>query len=308
MWPEGILRPQTSRMQVYHAPPSTATTNSWQTWTKPLGCSFVLFFMQAAGGGGGRTQTGAQTTAAGGGGSGGWSRLLIPAMFLPDTIYLKPGNGGAGATTVNTAGGNGTASYISLTPDVATYLGMIIMTQSGGSGGAASTTAGAAGAAGSATTGFLQGVGLWQSVAGQIGTPGATLAGTVGTTQTSTTGTGFTITTGGAGGGNGSGAGGGITGSGAWPTLSGGTGTTGGAGSVGAGFDRPIDLLLNRSYETNFVFSGGTGGGGHTTGTAGNGGNASYGGGGGGGGAASGAGVSGNGGNGGDGFIIVMWW
>lgn len=74
---------------------SATTTNSWKSWQKPAGCQWVYMYMQAAGGGGARPTDNSAANAGGGGGSGGSSQLFIPAIFLPDIVYVRPGNGGA---------------------------------------------------------------------------------------------------------------------------------------------------------------------------------------------------------------------
>lgn len=302
MFPNSSL-PQygTANIQVFNAIENSTTTNSWVTWNKPQGCSWVYMLMIAAGGGGGKGAGGAATVAPGGGGSGGHSRLWIPAFLLPDTLFIRVGNGGLGATT-SANGSAGTQTYICVQPN--TTAANILMTQPGGGGGAgaAAATAGTAGSAGTATGAVWQGIGLWVSVAGQAGTAGSAAAN--GAVTAITPGASGIITTGGAGGGNGTAAGGAITAAGFWPAIAGGVGTTGGAGNNG--FNQDLDILIFRRLEP-LRFSGGTGGGGHTTGQSGAGGFGGLGGGGGGGGNSSGAGgLAGNGGNGGDGVTIIM--
>jgi hypothetical protein len=286
----------TTKFQTFYA-----SGTDWQAWQKPAGCSMVYIFMLASGGGGGRPNNGATTVGGGGGGSGGASRMLIPAILLPDTIWVQPGAGGLGATTANTAGANGSASYVGVQPN--TTQANIIFTQAGGGGGAAATTGGAAGGVGVNTGGPFGSLGLWYSIAGQGGNTGASaLNGSA--NNTNTVFAAGIITVGGTGGGNGAGNGGTIVnGSAFFPqNINGGTGTTGGAGREGLQRGALIQQGL-KNYP--LFFTGGTGGGGHSTGTAGKGGDAAYGGGGGGGGGCSGAGTSGNGGNGGGGFIII---
>ena len=298
MWNDALPRNGITNWKTYYAVQGTDTTTGWQTWMKPAGCAWVFMFMIASGGGGGRSNNGALTVAAGGGGSGGVSRLLIPAFVIPDILYLRPGIGGAGATTAG-AGSNGIQSYVSMQPN--TTVANLVLSQAGGSGatGAAASTGGTAGVAGITTPAILC-LGLFTTIAGQTGGAGATTANAAGSAVAF--GASGIITTSGAGGGNGTGAGGDITGAGLLPTISGGAGTTGASGNLGFRDGQAVSYGLR---SAPLLFSGASGGGGHSTGTAGRGGDASYGGGGGGGGATSGAGTSGNGGNGGDGLILI---
>lgn len=90
------------------------------------------------------------------------------------------------------------------------------------------------------------------------------------------------------------------------PSINGGSGTVGGVGLTGFGFNKLIQLCLQTNTFPPLLFSGGSGGGGHSTGAAGAAGRGSYGcGGGGGGNSSAGGGTAGNGGNGGDGLIII---
>ena len=296
IWPQA----STANLQIFNAVQNTTTTTSWQTWQKPKGCSWVYTLLIAAGGGGGRGAGNAATVASGGGGSGGTSRLWLPSFLIPDTLYIRVGSGGLGATT-SANGTAGTQTYISIQAN--TTAENLVMTQAGGAGGtgAGGAGGGAAGAIGTATGGQFQGVGLWVSVAGQIGSAGGAAANAAGSNRS--VGATGSITTGGSGGGNGTGAGGNITAAGQWPQISGGVGTTGGAGNHGFNQGKIIDFVNSGSP---LIFSGGTGGGGHTNGAAGAGGNGGIGGGGGGGNSSQAGGTAGNGGNGGDGLVIIM--
>jgi hypothetical protein len=277
--------------QIFTPAASTTTTNSWGQWTKPAGCKMIYFYMQAAGGGGGKAAA-FVSTAPGGGGSGGNSRLLIPACFLPDVLYMRPGSGGATRTTSG-AGNNGTQSYISTRPEIT--VSFLVMTQAGGSGGAQVTTGGSAGAIGSATAALFQGAGVWVSVAGQAGAAGAAAANAPGANITPFQS--GVLTTGGAGGGHDVGAGGSIS-AGGWliQAISGSSGASGGAGM---GYGEQLTPALAFSGKPSLLFTGGAGGSGN-----GSGGPAGYGGGGGG---AGGSSISsdGNGGAGGDGYILA---
>ena len=72
---------------------------TWQTWLKPLGITMVhLFALSSGAGGGGGYSAGGATAAGGGGGGSGASTasLLVPAAFLPDTLYINVSPGSAG--------------------------------------------------------------------------------------------------------------------------------------------------------------------------------------------------------------------
>ena len=107
-----IPTPGNTQFQVFYA-----KGTDWQTWQKPAGCSMVYIFALGGGGGGGRPADGATTVGGGGGGSGGITRALIPAVLLPDTIYVQPGVGGLGANLANNAGSNGNLSCIAILPN-----------------------------------------------------------------------------------------------------------------------------------------------------------------------------------------------
>ena len=146
MIPQEVI-PQSgvAKWLVFYPDQSATTTNSWKSWIKPDGCSMVFMLMIAAGGGGGKGAGAAAIVASGGGGSGGITRLLIPAFLLPNTFYIRPGNGGLGAAS-STGGVAGTQSYISMQPNTTTANIIITQAGGGGGGGAATSTAGAAGA------------------------------------------------------------------------------------------------------------------------------------------------------------------
>lgn len=324
MWPNPFARSSVVDTQVFYprldggssTVNGTTVVNSWQTWTKPNGCSFVFMLMIAAGGGGGRVSS--TTLGAGGGGSGGHTRLLIPALFLPETLFIWPGSGGLGATATAVAGANGQPSIVACEPYTAasnvaatSTVGSYVLYQTGGQGGAGSaSTGGPAGAIALITDQSIASSGLWFSIAGQIGAAGATVSNGAGSASTAFA-SGI-ITSSGGGGGNGSGTGGGITAN-LGPFNGNVSGGTGGAaptsGPSGINLNQRIEYLMTRGYPIYFM--GGAGGGGsNVAGTTGGlGGDASYGGGGGGGGGNNASGTnSGSGGDGGDGLIIIMAW
>jgi len=291
MWNDALPRQGITNWQTF-----SISGNSWQSWTKPAGCSWIYMYIQAAGGGGGRPANGSVSVGGGGGGSGGTTRMLIPAFMVPDILYVRPGTGGAGGTSASQAGVNGTISYVSLQPDINNAY--ILAAQTAGQGGAASTTGGTAGFAGT-TTPAMVGVSLFTTAAGIIGGAGASATNGNGVDITQTT---STLTTPGSGGGNGTGSGGAIINAVVFPTLA-----AAASGQNGReGFQKSA-IIQPGLKSFPMIFSGGSGGGGITTAaSAGSGGNASYGGGGGGGGGGTNAGsTSGNGGNGGDGFVLI---
>lgn len=287
---------------------SKVANEGWSTWSKPRGVSMVQIFALAGGGGGGNAVAGAASTAAGGGGgaTGGQTTVVIPAIHLPDLLYLSIGVGGAATLS-------GVSTRVSISPDNTTNNSICLVNNGNAGGNAVGATAGAAGSAGGASalsTGPLSGLGFLTSLAGQNGIIGGT---TVPGAALSLPTTGLVIT-GGAGGGGlpaantaGS-AGGGITGAGVFPTAAGGAGGTTAptAGSDGSAGMRPLGKLL--------YFYGGTGGGSSgltvtpTGSNGGNGGNGAIGCGGGGGGGAFTASTAGVGGRGGDGIVVIVAW
>lgn len=288
-----IPAPGNSKFQVFYA-----SGGDWQIWQKPAGCTMIYIFTMAGGGGGGRPANGATTVGGGGGGSSAVSRVLIPAILLPDAFYIQVGVGGAGATTAGSAGSPGTTTYVQTQTNILSDSRIVAV--SPGQGGAASTTGGAGGTASTATLTTYASLGLWYTIAGQAGSNGSSVVNV--TASNVTPFASGIITTGGTGGGNGFGSGGNILAAGFLQQISGSNGTFGFPGA--SGFQR--GAVIQPGLKTfPLLFTGGIGGGGHSTGTAGRGGDGSYGGGGGGGGGCSGAGTSGNGGNGGDGLVII---
>ena len=85
------------------------TTPGTFTWNKPGNISTVHIFCQGAGGGGAGGQTGiAGTNRSGGGGGGGGSttRVMVPAVALPNTLWITVGSGGAGGAASLGNGGS----------------------------------------------------------------------------------------------------------------------------------------------------------------------------------------------------------
>lgn len=289
----------------------TATNiTDWRIWTKPRGINWVYMIGVGAGSSGAAGTVSTAAAAGGlGGGGGAQSTLLIPALFVPNELFIQTGLGGRNASTSNTATSasvsvTGTATYIAIEPTVRTtsnsnlFLIVANGAASGSTGGTATTMSG----------NFpLAGRGWSQNFAGPAGTAGgaAQAAGTALTLPT----TGVMVTGGTGGGGTDATAatqfaGGAITGvglGGVFPTLPGGTAGATGAAIGGRG--------TNGYIVKPYIFYGGTGSGGDNFATgrvSAPGGNGAPGCGGGG----SGAGNAfvGRPGDGGDGFVYIISW
>lgn len=301
MFSEGLPRVGRINWQVFGGRNAITGTVLDFSWIKPPGCSwvFILAIGPGAGGGGGAGSGGAN--GGGGGGSGAIARLKIAAHFLPDILYGRVAGGtlggAAGVDSTNTLD-----TYVSTFPN--TVQSNLIIYGAGGSRGSTNGGGGGGGNNAAGSRGPLSGLGIYTSSAGDPGLDAASANNTPGLDVTF--GTNGVPISGGAGGGLGTGAGGNVVGSGLVPTISGGVGTTGGAGKNG--FQAGL-LILPGFKGFPFLFTGGSGGGGHSTGTGGRGGDAGLGsGGGGGGGASGGGGTGGAGGNGGDGLVIIGAW
>ena len=154
------------------------TSGDWRTWVKPKNASFVYLWAAGSGAGGGAGLTAATSNAKGGGaggGSGSSARLLIPARFLPPTLYYFASMGGAGGATSAATGGSGTRSFVSDQPGSSTT--SILVSESaaatGGTGGLASGAATVgAGATNANASGTFYLLGIWQAgVAGSVAFP-----------------------------------------------------------------------------------------------------------------------------------------
>lgn len=288
---------------------SVITATSWQTWTKPKNARMVMLFCLGGGGGGGGGLTGASGTnrgGGGGGGSGSFGRLIVPAFFLPKTLFLLVGAGGKGGLggAPAEAGIAGGPSSINDKIDTFNNTANTILRSgndtNGGRGGGAGSGAGGGGAGSAeivaiAAASIYQAFGNWNATVGQGGSAAGALAapgagfvfGATSVLVSGGTGAGSVSIT------NVDQAGGAITGDGLIPTLAGGVAAAG-AGQQGLHIESP------------FINTGGTGGGtAGAAGTAGNGGNGAIGSGGGGGGGGV---TGGNGGDGGSGLIIIASW
>ena len=273
------------------------------SWIKPQGITMISITAIGAGGGGGGGETAAVTLArfgGGGGGSGAITRLIIPEMFVSDSLNIVVGRGGDGGASGAGSGSNGGSTYVDMPVENRDSTFSRVITASGGSG--TIRTAGAGGVAADVTQSLYSTLGVWMAVAGQAGTAGLS------TNATSVVygGTVGVPVTGGAGGG-GMGAssttpssGGAITGDGFVSTNPGGVGNTAASGGT-----------IGVYSLTPFYSVGGSGGGGGGTtpisGGRGGDGNIGSGGGGGGGGTTA-TGAGGAGGRGCDGLVIIQCW
>jgi len=301
----------------YFSGPATTTLLQWQVWKKPRGARWI-HLLGVGGGGGGGTGINTTTTSGGGAGgsSGGQTTVMIPAMFVPDTLYIQAGAGGAGVTTSGGLGTAGTITYVCIEPySTIGPAGTLLLAQGGTSTtvAATSTTGGTVPTPSAANINgmCLAGRGFYTLLAGQVGAAGAN-AGATGANITPPT-TGLMVTGGGgAGGTNGSGAPAGsiiaITGTlgtDFFPLpISGGT-------QNGTGSSVPSGAGQSGFASRNFLFNfGGAAGGGATDtagGTAGAGGDGAPGsGGGGGGGMTTTNPTIAKGGNGGAGFVYII--
>ncbi len=279
-------------------PPYTQVYNSrgTYTWSKPQGITMVSFFVVGGGGGGGLGGVAGITigvAGGGGGGGGGITKLLIPAIFIPDSLFINVGAGGSSST----AGGQ---SFIDIANGSNVFTTRLITSNGGGAGGNASAgTSGIAGVGASATlttSAIYHNLGMFSAIAGGNGGAGSlqTTAGAVANT-TSLTGGG----SGGAGGDS--------------LTTFGVPGTITGNGTILPSIPpNPRAVSLNGVggvYSMSPFQSyggGGAHGGARTAGIqGGTGGNGVYGSGGGGGGSSRGPATAAPGGTGGDGFVII---
>ena len=146
------------------------------TWVKPRGITMVSFFVVGAGGGGGKganLATNVGNYGGGGAGGGAGSRLLIPAIFLPDTLFVVVGVGGQSSTS-------GGATYVDTINNGNLFTTRIVFSNGGGGGGDSPGNAigsvGIGGVASSLTTSAIYlNLGIQSSIAGgNGGVPSAT--------------------------------------------------------------------------------------------------------------------------------------
>ena len=268
-------------------------------WIKPQGITMISITAIGAGGGGGggATAAGANIRCGGaGGGSGGITRIIIPEMFITDSLIINIGTGGAGGTASLGNGGNGLPTSVDQPVPGNGDIYTNVINASGGTG-AVGATGGVGATAAAVGNSLYSNLGIWMVLGGQGGGNGTTTDGTS-IVYGATIGLPFT-----------SGAGGGGMAAAA-------TTATNGGDITGAGFvqTNPGGLLGKGGTKgvyslTPFYSLGGSGGGGGGGGGGGNGGEGNIGsGGGGGGGGTSPTSVGGTGGKGGDGLVIIQCW
>ena len=279
---------------------------SSQVWRKPSNATMVYIYCVGGGGGGGGGFSGLAGTARGGGGGGAASPMttcLVPAMFVPDSLNVVVGVGGAGVTTG--AGGTGTRSIVGIGDPNTTVLNVLICSGAAtGSGGGGTGTAAAVGAGGTAAAiptiaqQNLISTGIHTRLAGNAGNAGGAVAGGAGTSFSIPNSNGLRHLPGCGGAGTTSAdfAGGGMLAV-ASCRLSEMAGQVPAAGSFNGGGS----VYLN-SIHYAFCALGGSS---SNTGIGGAGGNGLYGSGGGGGGAGT---TGGRGGDGGGGLVLIISW
>ena len=293
------------RQQSFSHIGGTSAAPRQQTWHKPRGIGMVHIMSIDPGSGGGGGFSGATSTQRGGGGSGTSGvvvSLLIPALFIPDLVYIFVAPGTAGGAAAQAAGNPGSNSVFAYAGVTAAAYAAILTPQSGGPGGGGAGTAttggtadGAESAGPAANGSFLStGIGMFSSA----GTSGGNAGSASGAGNACNPSKMISCVMPGAGGagctsGNVDSAGGAIVGNASMPWVL--AGIPGGL----AGGGRGQDGFMLRSP---MLFLGGTGGGSNSSGTGGAGGNGAIGcGGGGGGGGVTG----GKGGDGGNGLVII---
>ena len=137
--------------------------DNFQIWNKPVNASFVQFTVVGGGGGGGAgsNESGSLVTSGSGGGGGAPGGLVsigMPAILVPDTLYIRVGAGGLGGASVSgsvpTTGGNGsngTISYVCLSAGTGSGE-VLIQSSNSDAGGGRGGTYNVAGAGGLAIT------------------------------------------------------------------------------------------------------------------------------------------------------------
>lgn len=277
--------------------PATAAA-VWQPWEKPRGAQMVFMTLIGGGGGAGGGLTGTDTTNRGGGAGGACgnvTKLIVPALFLPDILYVSVPRGGAGGTGTGVAGAAGISTQVAYLPDP----NLAVIVANGGNGGAAgassgSAVGGTAAALGNAVLSFLATSAVFVLTQGTAGATGGVATGGAGSNaSTGISATGLAAGSGGGGVNSADTAGGNQTTLSAtfYPSVIG----------AAAGSNRGTDGYW--TFGPKFVGGiGGTGGGGAHNGIGGGGGNGAYGCGGGGGGAGT---TGGAGGTGGGGLVII---
>lgn len=276
----------------------SGSTGMFATWTKPRGVTMVQILCLGSGASGASGAVGATAAGGAGGGSGGQSTLIVPASYLPQTLYIRAGTGNTNIGTVVSVRPHGaTAASVPVASD------QLVMAN----GSASSTGASAA----TASNCILSGLGIAKFLAGVNGGAGGSAAGSAAGSPAAVT-TGLVVQGGGGGGGmTAAVAVAGGTPASSFPTwlpaaTGGAAGTSGVAGGIG------FEGFGMFGTDSPRVFQAGGGGGAGfptaTTSNGGNGGDGGYGCGGGGGGGAITGKTAGTGGMGGPGLVIITCW
>ena len=286
--------------------PTGSTARGVQVWNKPKNASFCMFIVWSGGGGGGSGHTAAAAAARGGGGGGacsGIARFFVPAIFVPDRLFISVGAGGRGG--VAGAGSAGENTFITTCPPLTAgtmsplpNIWLVSGVNAPGGGGAGSGAA--AGTAGTVPTiAVVQPhhlYGQWSATVGLVGVAGGAVAGGAGVSVN--TWAAHCFSSGGGGGGTTS------------ADFNGGAQTLTARYSVTGKIEMATTALPGGAAGSNagnagltslapFLNCGGSGGGSSNTGVGGAGGTGGYGCGGGGGGGGTTGGAGGNGGPGG---------
>jgi len=310
-----------NNVQIFTSTKSAALGAVEQIWKKPKNASMVSFTAIGAGGGGGAGFNRTSGSGGGGGGSGasgGIFNTTIPAMFLPDILYVYVGGPGAGGNTSGASGITAGGSQVSCNKAGTTPCWVCSVSNTGGGGGgggAAIAGTGAATAGSFATNNVPYGGMGFAPGNGQIGVVGLKGGASSGSVGQSCTGAwdraGLTVLSQAAGGGGTSGStnfGGGsiqstaeinFVSSGFYPLA------TGSMALGGTGSEARLNGSAGVSRLVPFFNTGGAGGSSNDSGSAGHGGIGGWGCGGGGGGAGT---TFGKGGNGGQGLIVIVSW
>jgi hypothetical protein len=303
-------KPQNGYIDYFPGFGATVGATQWQVWNKPRGISFIkIICIGGGGGGGGGFSSAGSRGGGGGGGSGTMGTVMLPAVFLPDRLYVSSGLGAAGGPAGGT-GGSGTTSFVSIAPSQTAIYNLCTGNAGGGGSTGTAISAGLAGGGGNVptlTNNLQAGQGNYINIVGQSGSAGGSHLGAQATTIFYPT-TGILLS-----GGSGGGGGAGFYGGNIQPPTQTSTytffrafpgGLAGTEGSLAGG-----DGQSGVNNTQLLLFSGGSGGGSGFDGTAGSvggrGGDGGIGCGGGGGGAGT---TGGRGGDGGPGLVIISCW
>lgn len=316
--PLGQVNPRKGQF-VFFSGISISNALGYQIWHVPRNATWIYMICVgsgASGAGGQSSGAGVLGGGGGGGGSGALGRLLIPATFLPKSLYVRATVGGI-SSAAGIAGKAGVISSITDSPNFVTSAQVVLRSGAAPAGATvAATGASSPGGSGETITvpadQMYTGLGLFYAIAGQAGTAGGASAGDgvslgwglSGIFSSGGTGGGTTDT------GAGAGAGGQITGGGLVATAPG--GAAGSPGANGTNYGLFSGGALGESVASGQIFAstGGTGGGAGASTTGGAGGNGGWGsgGGGGGGGGGTSGGTGGKSGAGGSGFVVIIAW